>query len=165
MNRIHTYRLALLTLFLYANLQAAAYIKFDGVDGEAADSKHDKWIDVLSVDWGTSTGVPPLKSDRAAPQKLTVKAHTGKATPKLPQYCAKGAQYQQIQVRIGRRTEATTYALTDVRVINYRGKAKGDRLVENVTLNYSKIRHIPKAPAGARKGNVETEFKVEKGEK
>ena len=32
----------------------AAYIKFDGVDGESKDSNHDKWIDVLSVDWGSN---------------------------------------------------------------------------------------------------------------
>lgn len=31
----------------------AAYAKYDGIDGEAKDSHHDGWIDVLSVDWGT----------------------------------------------------------------------------------------------------------------
>ena len=29
----------------------AAFVKFDGVDGEATDANHDKWIDVLSVRW------------------------------------------------------------------------------------------------------------------
>ena len=27
----------------------AAYIKFDGVDGEATDKDHKKWIDLVSV--------------------------------------------------------------------------------------------------------------------
>jgi type VI secretion system secreted protein Hcp len=30
----------------------AIFAKFDGVDGESKDEKHDKWIDVLNVDWG-----------------------------------------------------------------------------------------------------------------
>lgn len=30
----------------------AAFAKYDGVDGESKDDKHDKWIDVLSIDWG-----------------------------------------------------------------------------------------------------------------
>ena len=34
---------------------AAAYIKFDGVDGESVDKDHDKWIDVLSWSFGASS--------------------------------------------------------------------------------------------------------------
>ena len=30
----------------------AAFAKYDGIDGEAIDVNHDKWIDVLSIDWG-----------------------------------------------------------------------------------------------------------------
>ena len=31
----------------------AVFAKYDGVDGEAKDSNHDKWIDVLAIDWGS----------------------------------------------------------------------------------------------------------------
>ncbi len=30
---------------------ATTYAKYDGIDGEATDSHHDKWIDILSVDF------------------------------------------------------------------------------------------------------------------
>ncbi len=30
----------------------AAFAKYDGIDGESQDANHDKWIDVLSLDWG-----------------------------------------------------------------------------------------------------------------
>ena len=30
----------------------AAFAKYDGIDGEAIDANHDKWIDILSIDWG-----------------------------------------------------------------------------------------------------------------
>ena len=29
----------------------AAFVKYDGVDGESSDVNHDKWIDVLSLKW------------------------------------------------------------------------------------------------------------------
>ena len=33
---------------------AAVFAKYDGIDGESVDSdrNHDKWIDILSIDWG-----------------------------------------------------------------------------------------------------------------
>jgi len=37
-----------------AGVNAAAFVKYDGVDGESKDSNHDKWIDVLNIDWGAS---------------------------------------------------------------------------------------------------------------
>ncbi len=41
-------------LFAGTGAEAAAFLKFDGIDGESADKNHDKWIDVLSVDWGSA---------------------------------------------------------------------------------------------------------------
>ena len=32
----------------------AAFAKYDGIDGESKDSNPDKWIDVLSIDWGSN---------------------------------------------------------------------------------------------------------------
>lgn len=39
-----------ISLSLMVNANAAAYVKYDGIDGESKDDAHDKWIDVLSVD-------------------------------------------------------------------------------------------------------------------
>jgi len=36
---------------------AASFIKFDGIDGEAQDKDHKNWSDVLSVNWGVSVAV------------------------------------------------------------------------------------------------------------
>ena len=30
----------------------AVFAKYDGIDGESKDQNHDKWIDVLNLDWG-----------------------------------------------------------------------------------------------------------------
>ena len=32
--------------------KAAVFAKFDGIDGESEDANHDKWINVLHIDWG-----------------------------------------------------------------------------------------------------------------
>jgi hypothetical protein len=36
-----------------------AYLKIPTIDGESKDEKHDKWIDVLNVDWGLQATVRP----------------------------------------------------------------------------------------------------------
>lgn len=45
------FSVVLLSLMFAANAYAAAYVKYDGIDGEAKDTSHDKWIDVLSIDY------------------------------------------------------------------------------------------------------------------
>ncbi|MGQ3673891.1 type VI secretion system tube protein Hcp, partial [Xanthobacter sp. TB0139] len=35
----------------------AIYLKFDGIDGEATQDDHKKWIDVLSLSWGVGRGI------------------------------------------------------------------------------------------------------------
>ena len=42
---------AALVSCLLTPAQAAIFVKYDGIDGESKDSNHDRWIDVLSIDW------------------------------------------------------------------------------------------------------------------
>jgi len=42
----------LMSLMLTGAAHAAVFAKYDGIDGESKDENHDKWIDVLSIDWG-----------------------------------------------------------------------------------------------------------------
>lgn len=49
--------LALLGGFLLigpvAGANAAAFVKYEGIDGESQDTNHRQWIDVQAIDWGT----------------------------------------------------------------------------------------------------------------
>lgn len=69
------------------------YLKLDGFEGEATDSKHDKWIDVLSFTHGSAqsvqTGSPDV-SGRGIFEPFTFKHVVDKATPKLQESCMKG---------------------------------------------------------------------------
>ena len=44
---------------------AASFIKFDGIDGEAQDKDHKNWSDVLSVNWGVGYSAAPVGGARA----------------------------------------------------------------------------------------------------
>ena len=37
----------------------ALFLNFDGVDGDSQDADHDKWIDILTVNWNISVSVSP----------------------------------------------------------------------------------------------------------
>ena len=90
-----------LSLALAQPAEAAVFAKYDGIDGESKDDKHDKWIDVLSIDWGAhkpgggATGqsrrrggvivedlTMTLEYDKAAP-KLQEALHSGEAIPTI----------------------------------------------------------------------------------
>ena len=45
----------LILLICTSSAQAADYfLKIEGIDGESKSKGHDKWIDVISIDWGMS---------------------------------------------------------------------------------------------------------------
>lgn len=45
---------AALLLGAAAQVPAAGYIKFDGIEGESTDDGHKDWINILSIDMGTA---------------------------------------------------------------------------------------------------------------
>ena len=65
----------------------AIFAKYDGIDGESKDENHDKWIDVLSLDWGMehpgtgATGKSRRRS-KAIVDDLTLTLEYEKASPK-----------------------------------------------------------------------------------
>lgn len=54
MNNIERLKYVIASIFfslaLMVNAYAAAYVKYEGIEGESTDEKHDEWIDVLSVE-------------------------------------------------------------------------------------------------------------------
>jgi hypothetical protein len=112
-------------------------MKFDGVDGESkGDAKHDKWIDVLSTDWGTQAQKAQIKG-----KQLIIQTRSG-----------------------ARKAENGQYTLRDGRMVS----VKNGRIVKLQPAVAKPLKPVRAAnnPQPAKKGgNVETEFKVEKGEK
>ena len=130
----------------------AAFAKYDGIDGESKDSNHDKWIDVLSIDWGVhkpgggDTGQSRRRGsavvedvtltfeyEKAAP-KLLESALTGRVTPGLEIHLTKAplvcripetTDAQICQEVPGSREVYLKYEMTNVLVSSYSVSGSG----------------------------------------
>ncbi|MFX0124472.1 MAG: Hcp family type VI secretion system effector [Candidatus Hodarchaeota archaeon] len=150
-----------------------AYLKIDGMDGEATEANHQKWIDVLAFshnvmvpsEVGTSrtTGI-----QKHAPLRIT--KMVDKTSPKLFEKCAKGAVISKVelecckafgeQLKVFYRIE-----LQNARIISVQdyGITSGDIPTETVSFTYEYIKwtYTEYDNQGQSKGNVESEIYVE----
>jgi type VI secretion system secreted protein Hcp len=157
----------------------AAFAKYDGFDGESKDSNHDKWIDVLSIDWGIhkpgggATG-QSRRRGAAVVEDLTLTIEYEKAAPKLQEKCLKGEVIPKLELECtstygGARATYLKYELTNVMVTSFQTNASGnDEVPPTVVVGNNfeeiKVTYTEYDDTGSSQGNVESEFKVEKGE-
>ena len=157
----------------------AVFAKYDGVDGESKDQNHDKWVDVLSIDWGAHKpggGMTGQSRRRGATvvDDLTLTVEYEKASPKLQEKCLKGEVIPKLEIEQtasygGARATYLKFELKNVMVTSFQVNASGnDQTPPTVVLSNNfeeiKVTYTEFDDEGASKGNVETEFKVEKGE-
>jgi len=158
----------------------AVFAKYDGVDGESKDSNHDKWIDVLSVDWGVhkpgggATG-QTRRRGAAVVDDMTLTIEYEKAAPKLQEKCLKGEIIPKLEVECtatygGARETYLKYELKNVMVTAIQVNASGNdeagppTVVMQNNFEEIKVTYTEFDDEGSSKGNVETEFKVEKAQ-
>jgi len=164
---------------------AAGFLKFDGIDGESRDDKHQKWIDVLSMDWGKEQpgGDPdrPMTAGgrsmagQGGPGSVTITKSMDASSPKLQQASTRGTHFRKVEIDAsapGEGSRSAVYTLTNARVTSYRKKGSSTGTpVEQLSINYEKVTWTYDKPdkRGAekqkKKGNVEYSWKVEEGEK
>jgi len=177
---------------LVGDAYGAVFAKYDGIDGESesSDGNHDKWIDVLSIDWGMhkdkAKKKKPAKNvidnfqmtmeyEKSSP-KLLEAALTGKVIPKLEIQLTKIGCIDPPRSDTCTSMEQVTYLkyeLINVRVtsydINVSGGADEITLPPTVVLSNNfeeiKVTYTEYDDEGKNKGNVETEHKIGKGEK
>lgn len=163
---------------LAGSVSAAAYIKFDGVDGESTDADHKDWINIQSL----SSGIQRPRSDStgglgpAFASDIIVVKQLDKSSPKLAESVAKGTVFPSVQFhltrRVGTEREATyyTYELKNVIVTSYQvggsGSASESRPTETLSLNFEEIKvtYVPAFDGNGRPVDpVETVWKVDTG--
>lgn len=123
------------TVFSFnATSQVSSFLKFDGVDGEYTDSKHDKWIDVLSWSWGETNSDSKVKSGLGA-SSIILKVDA--ASPNL----RKGSRLPGGTLRIVNKKmrEMLVIKFTDLLISSYQtGGSSGDVVpVDQISLNLS----------------------------
>jgi type VI secretion system secreted protein Hcp len=148
----------------YSPASAAAFIKFDGVDGESQDTTHQGAIDVLSWSWGatnsgTHAGGGGGGAGKVSMSDLTVTKELDKSSPRLMLACARGEHIREaVLILRSQAEEPVEYlkiTLSDLLVTSYSvagtGSSGGDRPMESLSLNFSRIEieYIPVDADGA----------------
>ena len=152
----------------------AAFVKYDGIDGEAVDASHDKWIDVLSIDWGTKQTTDKKGNVVSVVQDMFITMEYDKASPKILEKSLKGEVIPKLEIELtatygGARATYLKYELTNVLVTSYQTNASGDDAVGSPTVvvgnNFEEIKvtYTEYDDAGSSKGITEVEYRVTRG--
>jgi len=158
----------------------AIFAKYDGVDGESSDANHDRWIDVLSIDWGSSkpgsgaTGQSRRRGSVIVEDMLLTMEYE-KSIPKLLETLNKGKVIPKLEIEQtasygGSRATYLKYELKNVQITAFDVNASGnDESPPTVAIaNYFeeyKVTYTEYDDEGNMNGNVETTWKVKKGKK
>ena len=158
----------------------AAYIKFDGVDGEAQDKDHKGWSDIMSFGQGLhqpgggATG-PTRRRGDVILDDISVSKELDKASPKIAEAVCKGKVFPKVEIQLtasytdAGRVTYYAYELKNVLVTSYNIGGSGqseDVPAEDFSLNFEgiKVTYTEADNQGKKKGNVEYTWKVEEGE-
>jgi type VI secretion system secreted protein Hcp len=161
----------------------AVYAKYDGIDGESIDVDHNKWIDVLSIDWGVHkpgggvTGQSRRRGD-AVVDDFVLEFYYEKSAPKLLEKCLMGAVIPKLEVELtmmfgggdtlGSEKTFLRYEFKNVVVTGYDVATDPEVGYPRVTVanNFEemKVTYTEYDDEGNSKGNVEVTWKIEPGE-
>jgi type VI secretion system secreted protein Hcp len=154
-----------------------AFIRFDGIEGESTDSKHDGWIEIISYDLDigqrvsrTASSAGGATAERADFSDLCFSKLLDKATPKLTQACAAGAHFDKIVLEICRagqdKVKFMEYTLFNCIVSNITtSSADGEFPVDDVAVNFGRIQWCytqQSRTGGGAIGNIAAGWSLEK---
>ena len=159
----------------------SAYIKFDGVEGEALDKDHKGWTDLSSFSQGLhqpgggATGSTRRRGD-VIMDDINCTKELDKSSPKIAESMCTGKVFPTVEIDLtASYTEAGRvtyyrYELKNVLVTSYNigGSCQAEDVpVEDFSLNFEEIKvtYTENDSKGKKKGNVEYSWKVEEGEK
>ena len=163
----------MMTMTFVNSVHSAAYIKFDGVDGEALDKDHNKWIELLSFNYdhaldptcrvGGGGGGGGSSGDGRHHEPISVSKPVDAATPLLSRAMCTGEPIPEVNIEICGRVNQPCYLkykLTNVLVTSYSlstgGSGGEDILTENITLNFEEVKwtFTPPTKEGCDKGKL-----------
>jgi type VI secretion system secreted protein Hcp len=127
------------------------FIQIGELKGESKDKAHKEKIDVLAWSWGMSNSGSAHVGGGAGAGKVNVQdlsftKYIDKASPDLMLACCNGKHYDKATLIVRKAGEKpleyVTVTMTDVLVtaVSTGGSGGEDRLTENVTLNFAKVK-------------------------
>lgn len=130
------------------------FIRIGDVKGESTDKKHAGLIDVLAWSWGLSNSGTTHAgggggSGKANVQDLSITKYTDKSSPTLLGAAFSGKHFADAQLIVrkaggkGAPIEYIKIEMTEVLItaVSSGGSGGEDRLTENVTLNFAKVKY------------------------
>ena len=163
-----------------SHADAAAFIKFDGIDGESQDKDHKGWSDLLSYSWGVSQSsqVAGGGSGKVSVQDFSIVHRIDKSSPMLFLATAAGRVIPTVTLSVtrnvgGQEVEYYKIILKDVLISSVSSTSlpatatEGDRVIETVSfkvfpkveIRYTPIDDVTGEPTGevVSSGEIETE--------
>jgi type VI secretion system secreted protein Hcp len=156
----------------------AAYVKFEGIDGESTGIAHDKWSDLESFSQviskpGSGTGATRRRGDVVL-EDLACTKQIDKASPVIAKAVCNGKVFGKVEIHVtasytgSSRETYFAYELKNVQVVRYAlsGSGQAEQVpVEDFQLNFEEITvtYSENDPTGSPKGNVEYSWNVEEG--
>lgn len=142
-----TFILGLLTCLIMGHLHGAIFVKIPGIEGEAADPNHDKWIDVLSIDSEIIMPVtaPGTPTARAQHGDIKIIKRVDKASPLLLGAGSTGGFVTDVVIDITRAGADPTpgpyfqYRLREAIVTSFSASQENDFPIEIISMNYSRV--------------------------
>jgi type VI secretion system secreted protein Hcp len=127
------------------------FIKIGALEGESADKAHGKEIDVLAWSWGMSNSGSAHHgggqgAGKVNVQDLSFTKWIDKSSPDLMLACCNGKHFPEAKLIVRKAGEKPleylTVTMTDLIItsVSTGGSGGEDRLTENVTLNFAKVK-------------------------
>lgn len=138
-----------------------AYLKIDGIPGEALDDQHKEWIEVLGYQYGATQATSATasssgggSSERANLSDLTIRKHVDKSSAKAFESCCKGQHIKEVILHVnragGEKVTYLTITLEEVIIssVNFLGnlpltgeaKVESDLPMEEIKFNFARIK-------------------------
>lgn len=134
-----------------------AYVRIQGIPGEAMDHEYKNWIEIADFDIGasqtasaTSTSAGGASTGRTKMSDLFFRKTIDNSTPKLHEACCSGKHFKEVIIAINRAGDARVkyFEITLEEVIissvslNGNGSNPESLPTETVRLNYGRIKMI-----------------------
>jgi len=152
------------------------FIKIKGIEGESTDKKHPKEIDVLAWSWGMSqSGTTHMGggggSGKVSVQDLSFTKYVDASSHALMGACCVGKHHDDAILYVrkasgkgGDPIEYIKITMNEVMVtsVSTGGSGAEDRLTENITLNFAKVKfeYTPQKADGTKDTTKETTWDI-----
>src|SRR5262245_12951360 len=149
------------------------FIKIDGIKGESQDKKHGKEIDILAWSWGMSQsgtfhGGAGGGAGKANVQDLSFTKYIDTSSGPLMLHCCNGAHIPKCVLTVRKAGKDPLEYLTItlekgmVTSVSTGGSGGDDRITENVTLNFAKVKldYKQQGEKGTQEGGADFKWDI-----